>query len=461
MKKVRGRGFLHEFDWSLYPNAEKFLQSQLANFLKNHKYTKNLSKKIENSTSTKIFDWIDHIVIPKNKVNEKLLKKLEFKQDKNTESPFKTNVFKHSRTTFFPILLTTKNITELALKPEELNNFKNKLKIKSKIQGKKYSPFRKLEIKKEKNYLLSAVERRGYNGFIIQKNPQDLKQYQQTLKILTNRKRNSNSDKGGMEQTLKLIKTLIKKLDKARTTDAFFRAERKYWQKRNKAGQIQKSRQDSLGLGWGNHDHHTYRSSRVNFTKLRKIFETLGLICRESFHAGKQAGWGAQIMEHPQCNIVTFSDLDLELEEKDTDFAHKPLKPHQDLSTVGLWVKLHGESVLQAGMHHLECRFNFNQLRKDLKKHKIKIMPPFSNFKFLKQAFTQGEIWKVNKKRLNKLLKNKSITKEQYKNFIKNGAIGSHMENLQRTQGFKGFNQDSVSAIIKATDPRKQKDRGA
>jgi glycolate oxidase len=36
-------------------------------------------------------------------------------------------------------------------------------------------------------------------------------------------------------------------------------------------------------------------------------------------------------------------------------------------------------------------------------------------------------------------------------------AIGSHMENLQRKQGFKGFNQDSVTVIIKETDPRTQK----
>jgi len=67
-----------------------------------------------------------------------------------------------------------------------------------------------------------------------------------------------------------------------------------------------------------------------------------------------------------------------------------------------------------------------------------------------------GETWKVEKKRLDKLLKDDSISKEQYTNFLKQGAIGSHLENSQRRQGFRGFNQDSVTAIIKATDPRKQ-----
>jgi hypothetical protein len=46
------------------------------------------------------------------------------------------------------------------------------------------------------------------------------------------------------------------------------------------------------------------------------------------------------------------------------------------------------------------------------------------------------------------------ITDEQAKRFLTEGAIGSHLETLQRKGGFKGFNQKSVSAIISATDPR-------
>ena len=34
--------------------------------------------------------------------------------------------------------------------------------------------------------------------------------------------------------------------------------------------------------------------------------------------------------------------------------------------------------------------------------------------------------------------------------------VGSHLENLERKGGFKGFNQKAVSAIIAATDPRLQ-----
>ena len=47
-------------------------------------------------------------------------------------------------------------------------------------------------------------------------------------------------------------------------------------------------------------------------------------------------------------------------------------------------------------------------------------------------------------------------SRAQADGFIRDGALGSHLENLERRGGFKGFNQKSVSAVISATDPRKQ-----
>jgi hypothetical protein len=38
--------------------------------------------------------------------------------------------------------------------------------------------------------------------------------------------------------------------------------------------------------------------------------------------------------------------------------------------------------------------------------------------------------------------------------FRTNGAPGSHLEILQRWDGFKGFNKTGISDIITKTDPR-------
>jgi hypothetical protein len=107
-------------------------------------------------------------------------------------------------------------------------------------------------------------------------------------------------------------------------------------------------------------------------------------------------------------------------------------------------------------MHHLEARFAFDSLRDQLQQQGINMMRPFSNFAFLRQAFTEGERWPVRRERAERLVAADLITREQCEQFVQQGAIGSHLENLQRHGGFKGFNQKAVSAIISATDPRKQ-----
>jgi hypothetical protein len=147
--------------------------------------------------------------------------------------------------------------------------------------------------------------------------------------------------------------------------------------------------------------------------------------------------------------------VDLSPEELVNDFAHEPLPERKHLGTVGLWCGLHGESFLQAGMHHLECQFDFDSLREQMEREGgIKTMKPFTDFPHLRQAFTEGERWPVKEGRLAALLERGQITAEQAAQFRTQGAIGSHLENLERNDGFKGFNQKGVSEIIAKTDPR-------
>jgi hypothetical protein len=254
-----------------------------------------------------------------------------------------------------------------------------------------------------------------------------------------------------------LIDAAIADLGVDWTCDLFFNAERDYWQRRNRAGQTQKARQDKLGLGWANHDHHTYRSSRTGYRHLIALQEKLGFRGRERFYAGLEAGWGAQVMEQPVTGITTFNDVDMSPEELMGDFAHEPMGDRDRLGTVGLWCGLHGEAVLQAGMHHLECQFDWHALKDQLlHEADVKTMDPFTTFPYLRQAFTEGERWPVKEERIRILLQKNLITPQQAETFQRQGAIGSHLENLERNDGFKGFNQTGVSDIISRTDPRKQ-----
>ena len=75
-------------------------------------------------------------------------------------------------------------------------------------------------------------------------------------------------------------------------------------------------------------------------------------------------------------------------------------------------------------------------------------MDPFTTFPYLRQAFTEGERWPVSELRLMRLVQSGKLSKAQAHFFrMQGGAIGSHLENLERNDGYKGFNQKGVSDI--------------
>jgi hypothetical protein len=348
----------------------------------------------------------------------------------------------------------------LAIHVDSVSDFLAAHGISAEIEGAPFTRFRRAAASIENGVRFEVIERRGYRGYVPDKAKAG--QTETTLKaneLWKIRPRVFADDQEGFRKTHEVLDRLIGMVGRDLACHIVFAEERSYWERRNRAAQVQKKRQDKLGLGWANHDHHTFRSSRANFVGLMRFLEKLGFERRERYYAGAQAGWGAQILEQPVEGIVTFCDVDLQPEETEIDFSRQPLPESKKLGTIGLWVGLHGESLLDAGMHHLECRFDYGLLREQLAGEGVETMKPFSDFPFLKQAFTEGERWPVRRERAERLLSAGFISQEQFNQFTREGAIGSHLENLQRKGGFKGFNQKSVSVIIEATDPRKQNGR--
>ena len=200
MLKPNEPGFPKGYDWGLYPAAEKFIQKEVNNFLKHNSFAKNLSKMMLNETSTNFIDWIDHIILP-GRAKENLLKKLGFEEVDSKNLPSNIRMFRHTKTYFFPVLIAKNNVNEIALKPEHLEHFLQIIGKGIEIEGEPLASFRRAEVKKEGNYVLSAVERRGYNGFIIE-DSKDTEQYAKILDIFFCRKRFFASDEEGMELSL-------------------------------------------------------------------------------------------------------------------------------------------------------------------------------------------------------------------------------------------------------------------
>jgi hypothetical protein len=464
------------FDWPLCYEAEQLLGGYVTAFLEQNEFARQLAARMRDETGTEFFEWIDHIVLTPE--CGPALHAAGFVAE-SVEAPAGTSVLWHPRAMMPRVLLRegahvsseklrsnggtapTRDSMKcvpsaLAIRPEVLVDFFAAHDLDTEIEGGAGARFRRALINVEGGAALFGVERLGYRGFVVREPTSDfIRALLRVRELWRSRKRDFENDADGVTHAFARLNAVLKLVDRDAACDVFFAEERVFWERRNRAAQVQKRRQDRLGLGWGNHDHHTFRSSRAHFADLMEFLARLGFEKRERYYAGAEAGWGAQISEQPVAGIVVFADVDLMPDETRIDFSSQRLPPVSRLGTVGLWCGLHGDSFLQAGMHHLEARFDFARLRDQLAEHGVNTMKPFSDFEFLRQAFTEGERWPVQPRRLARLREQGLLAPEQAERFGREGAIGSHLENLQRKGGFKGFNQKSVSVIIAATDPRK------
>jgi hypothetical protein len=443
---------LESFRWSTHPEPSRFVRRVVADVLAARPETARFAESLMRETGTRFVDWIDHIRLNDGDPRVLQLEKCGYRLE-SAPGAYAVHTFNDG---ILPVVLVWDQGTQISIKSESVADFLCANQLQREISGNPLEPLRMCTLYPEQDCQVTVLERRGAKTFDVP-NPQPEKCILQLrhLERFRCRPRNFNRDADGFAAANVLIDNAIQDLGHDLTCYLWFAAEREFWLRRNRAGRAQKARQDRLGLGWANHDHHTYRSSRKNFTLLIATWEKLGMQCRERFYAGRDAGWGAQVMEQPSAGIITFNDVDLTPDELRGDFSHDGLEETDRLGTVGLWCGLHGDSFLQSGLHHLAARFDFESLSKQLAEEAgIKMMKPFSDFPYLRQAFSEGERWQVKPERLHCLLKDGRITQKQASQFHAAGAIGSHLENLERNDAFKGFNQAGVSEIIHATDPR-------
>lgn len=433
------------------PEAEAFIKGKLDLVLDECQKLRQFRIDLYEKTSTRLFDFIDHVPATSDEIPEILRLGFEMIAEQGG-----VLLYSHPGAQL-PFIIVDDDQQTLGIGVESIK----KLAAKSgfcedpDIEGDENSLLRTALLLSTNNYDILAVDRKA-KAIVIPTSDSDfeedewLERYNLAKDLWDSRGRSDN----GMDDAEVFSKSIVQLVGQEFAAHIILKRERKYWQSTNSVAEKQKQRQDGLGLGWANHDHHTFRSSRKNFRRLVSFFESLGFVCRERFYAGKDAGWGAQVMEHKNARYVLFLDVDLLPEEVDIDFAHVDLPDVQNLGTVGLWCALHGDSILGAGMHHLEALVDFYAMNKWLSDSKA-TMKPFSYFSYLKQAFSVGEIWKVDAFRLEALYAQNLITQGQMESFKNDGAIGSHFEYLERNKGYKGFNKHNVSKIIKETDPRK------
>ncbi|GAB3415521.1 hypothetical protein [Flindersiella endophytica] len=432
-------------EWTLHEAAEHLVERLIVAACERSPGLAELAARLPALTSTRLFDWLDHLGGP---VSADDLTAAGYVEGWRTVP----GVWRHPGAQLPAIVPGPTWMT--GLRVDDCAAFASAHPSTRGVQGAELSGFRQAVVIDD-GVVVSGVERRSWAGGItsVEWAEDPVAESRRAWRLWAERPRTWGSSAEVLD-LVRIAEEMVALVGPDLAASYALELERAYWQRRNTAAVLQHARQDRLGLGWGNNDHHTFRSSRVCFAPLIQVFRALGFAVRERFYAGADAGWGAQVMEHPGNGGVIFADVDLTPDEVAIDFAAEQLPPSDSLGTVGLWCALHGESVLVAGMHHLEGQFEFDQLRTDLTALGVGQLAPFSNFPHLRQAFTEAERWPVPRSRLEALVAAGELTAEKAEEFATRGAAGSHLENLARRAGFKGFNQANVSTTMRATDPR-------
>ncbi|HER35696.1 MAG TPA: hypothetical protein ENO19_09560, partial [Halothiobacillaceae bacterium] len=256
-----------EFVWHRHPEAERYVVEHLDELVTAMPAVNGLAQRLAEHTNTRLIDWLDHLIVADGDRARGELADLGFQMEE-VEVEAGDTVYHHPGTILPRIVLRNRarsagTTLGAAVQVEDASHFLMTHHLTASVEGSILGPYRRAVAWQNGDLALLVVERRGHDGFVPTDTvPRQASRYLAAFERWATRPRDFEDEREGMAHTLELARLLVSDLGAGRAAWVAFAAERAHWERRNKAGQVQKTRQDTLGLGWANHDHHTFRSSR-------------------------------------------------------------------------------------------------------------------------------------------------------------------------------------------------------
>jgi hypothetical protein len=434
-------------EWTPQPDAEATFREWLSASLAENAAAGSLEKALLDGAAIRLRDLVDHVVFS----DQRTLDTIEPAGWAQAEP----GVWRNPTGLFPPFVAGNDRIVWLRI--EAVEQFVSAHALDVAIEGEPLAPLRRAMAFPAPGTSLGVLERNGSPDFTVgEDDPAERLSARVMLQQFRARRRQFDTVEQGLAHTEQLVDNAIAALgSRHRACALWLLAEREYWQSRCHAARVQKARQDAVGVGWANIDHHTYDSSRAYYQHAIAIFEKLGYELREMLYAGDMAGWGSQVLEQPVIGSTIFADVDLAPHEVDLDFAHEPLPPLERHRRAGILCALHGESILEQGLNHVACFYDQQLLREQMGGLGIRMMPPFSDMPHLYQELTHGDWAPVDPERVDRLEAAGHLPAEEAERIRTEGAIVTHLENIERNDGYKGFNKPGIDGVLQKLDPRR------
>jgi hypothetical protein len=431
--------------WQPKPEAEAVLAAMLADGLADNPAAQAFAARLLTNTAIRLRDIIDHI---------ELADRTEIERFERAGWLAEADGIRRNRDGMFPPIVTGQKRV-VWLRVEHVERFLAAQAASAVIEGRPENPLRRALALPGAATSFGVVERNGHGGFDV---PEVSDAQLRLARIHGNafrvRRREFDTVEAGLAHTEALVDAAVADLGPHWACDLWLKAERAFWVGRCASGRFQQERQHAAGVGWCNIDHHTYDSSRRHFRYTIRILEKLGYELREMLYAGELAGWGSQVLEQPVIGSTIFADVDLAPEELTIDFAHEVLPDLDRHRRAGLLSELLGESILEAGLNHVAGLYDQTALRAQLTATGVSFMTPFSDFDHLYQELTCGDLAPVDPRRVDALEAAGHIGSDEAEKLRLEGSIVTHLENIERNDGYKGFNREGIDGVLRKLDPR-------
>jgi hypothetical protein len=433
-----------DYRWERQPDAAAALSGWLADACTRSPALTALHSRLLEAAGVRLHDIVDHIDISNTAELEQL--------SAAGWSVMADNVWKNM-SGLFPAIVARGPET-VWLRVEAVEDFLAANNISATIEGDLHGPFRRAIIANDA-VRVGVLERNGHPGYDVPAvAAAAIRSARLHLQAFKARRRQFDTVAQGLMHTEALVDAAVADIGPNWACDLWLRAERDFWMTRCPTGRMQKARQDAIGIGWCNIDHHTYDGSRAHYRHSIRIFEKLGYERREMLYAGELAGWGSQVLEQPVIGSTIFADVDLAPHELTVDFAHEILPELPAHRRAGLLTELLGESILEAGLNHVAALYDHVLLHGQLVQQNISMMAPFTDWPHLYQALTEGDWCAVDPARVDRLEAGGHIGADEAERLRLEGSIVTHLENIERNDGYKGFNREGIDSVLRKLDPR-------
>ncbi len=394
-----------EFDWQRQPAAEALVDRLVASALSGNAFAAELARRMEDETSTRFVDWVDHLVLTETDGLTAELEAVGYRREWQGNYAVNVPVFGHEGGLFPRLAVasgTGPEVREVAIKVESVADFSRAHDLGLEIVGYAMGPYRVGRVPGAEDEP-GGGRAAGLSG----------------LRAVPERPRPRGADGAadGPGRAWRPATSGTGGSVGSTTTRRVSTRPRRPWSGSSSFAEARRTWRATSSSRWsgttgsrGTGRRRCRKGGRTGSGSAGRTTTTTPSAARGGSSrgsSGSSSGWGSSSASAStpgrtpaggrRCwstrsrGSSSSPTSTWPPRRSTTDFAHQALPDLPRPNTVGLWVGLHGESMLEAGMHHLEAQFDFDALRDDLQTEAgIVTMKPFSDFPFLRQAFTAG-----------------------------------------------------------------------